>query len=120
MQRRVACYCCPLTVPFCWHTLLLPPSPRVNATIVDHWRAYRGLGGAGLGDWQAPRPITRARRILIMAVGSGYYGALAVRNTLEELADIPVSIELACEYPAQEPFFLKVTADLHNHACENL
>jgi len=47
--------------------------------------------------------IPRARRVVIMALGSGYYGALAVRNTLEELIDVPISIELACDFPERRP-----------------
>jgi glucosamine--fructose-6-phosphate aminotransferase (isomerizing) len=47
--------------------------------------------------------IARARRIIIFAVGSAYYGALAVRNTLEELVDLPISIELASDFPDWSP-----------------
>ena len=49
------------------------------------------------------RAISRARRICIFAVGSAYNAALAVRNTLEELVDVPISIDLASDYPERRP-----------------
>ena len=47
--------------------------------------------------------IARSRRIVIYAGGSAYYGALAVRNTLEELSDIGISVELASDFPERQP-----------------
>eukprot|EP00906_Rhabdomonas_costata_P034847 RCo049012 len=44
--------------------------------------------------------IRSARRLLLLCVGSAYNSAYAVRNTLEELVDLPVQLELASDFLA--------------------
>ena len=41
--------------------------------------------------------IRRSRRMVFVACGTSYHAALACRQTVEELTDIPVSLELASD-----------------------
>lgn len=41
--------------------------------------------------------IRRSRRLLLVACGTSYHACLAARQTLEELADVPVCLELASD-----------------------
>eukprot|EP01134_Creolimax_fragrantissima_P008264 CFRG8264T1 len=50
--------------------------------------------------------IRRCRRLMFIACGTSYHSALAVRAFLEELTEIPVSIELASDFmDRQTPIF---------------
>ena len=51
-----------------------------------------------LGGLQGYLPaIRRSRRMVFVACGTSYHAALACRQTVEELTDIPVSLELASD-----------------------
>ncbi|KNC84812.1 glucosamine-fructose-6-phosphate aminotransferase [isomerizing] 2 [Sphaeroforma arctica JP610] len=50
--------------------------------------------------------IRRCRRLIFIACGTSYHSALAVRAFLEEMTEIPVSIELASDFmDRQTPIF---------------
>ena len=49
----------------------------------------------GLADHLAT--IRRGRRIIFVACGTSFHACLAARQTVEELADLPVSLELASD-----------------------
>jgi glucosamine--fructose-6-phosphate aminotransferase (isomerizing) len=50
--------------------------------------------------------IRRCRRLIFIACGTSYHSALAVRQLLEELSDLPVSVELASDFlDRQTPIF---------------
>jgi glucosamine--fructose-6-phosphate aminotransferase (isomerizing) len=49
----------------------------------------------GLADHLAT--IKRGRRIIFVACGTSFHACLAARQTVEELADIPVALELASD-----------------------
>lgn len=42
--------------------------------------------------------IRRSRRIIMIACGTSYHSCLATRSLIEELGDIPVSVELASDF----------------------
>ncbi len=42
--------------------------------------------------------IRRCRRILLVACGTSYHACLAARQTLEEMCEVPVSLELASDF----------------------
>ena len=42
--------------------------------------------------------IRRCRRIIFIACGTSYHSCMAVRGIFEELAEIPISIELASDF----------------------
>ncbi|GLI68179.1 hypothetical protein VaNZ11_012521 [Volvox africanus] len=42
--------------------------------------------------------IRRCRRILLVACGTSYHACLATRQTLEEMCEVPVSLELASDF----------------------
>lgn len=51
-----------------------------------------------LGGLQGFLPaIRRSRRMVFVACGTSFHAALACRQTVEELTDIPVSLELASD-----------------------
>ena len=51
-----------------------------------------------LGGLQGYLPaIRRSRRMVFVACGTSYHAALACRQTVEELTDLPVSLELASD-----------------------
>eukprot|EP01059_Diplonema_ambulator_P002182 TRINITY_DN11823_c0_g2_i2.p1 TRINITY_DN11823_c0_g2~~TRINITY_DN11823_c0_g2_i2.p1 ORF type:complete len:409 (+),score=86.28 TRINITY_DN11823_c0_g2_i2:347-1573(+) len=47
--------------------------------------------------------VKRARRIVFIGCGSSYYSAVACRAILEELLEIPVTVELASDFMDREP-----------------
>lgn len=50
--------------------------------------------------------IRRCRRIIFIACGTSYHSCMAVRGVFEELADIPISVELASDFlDRQAPVF---------------
>ncbi|CAH2351895.1 glutamine--fructose-6-phosphate aminotransferase [isomerizing] [[Candida] railenensis] len=50
----------------------------------------------GLEQWMPL--IRRSRRILMIACGTSYHSCLATRSIIEELTEIPVSVELASDF----------------------
>lgn len=60
-----------------------------------------------LGGLQAYKHIIcHGRRIILIACGTSYNACLAARQTLEELVDIPVTLELASDLmDRQAPIF---------------
>ena len=66
--------------------------PHVQA--VDPYHERRILLG-GLTDQVAT--IRRSRRIMFIACGTSYHSCLACRQTVEELVDVPVALELASD-----------------------
>lgn len=50
--------------------------------------------------------IRRCRRLIFVACGTSYHSCMAVRGIFEELADIPISVELASDFlDRQAPIF---------------
>eukprot|EP00667_Euglena_gracilis_P004999 EG_transcript_5028 len=61
-------------------------------------------GSVLLGGLAPHRDMFRhARRLVFIAAGSAYYGALAVRSVLEEMAEIPVHLEMASDFADRRP-----------------
>lgn len=42
--------------------------------------------------------LRRARRVTFIACGTSYYSALAARSLVEELGELPVTLELASDF----------------------
>ena len=61
------------------------------------WDPYheRRITLGGLIDHIAT--IRRSRRIMFIACGTSYHSCLACRQTVEELVDVPVALELASD-----------------------
>ena len=65
-----------------------------DVKVVNPFGAQRVVLG-GLQGY--PPAIRRSRRMVFVACGTSYHAALACRQTVEELTDIPVSLELASD-----------------------
>ena len=62
-------------------------------------RLLPGDGTARLNGLNlSPARCTRIRRIVIVACGTSWHAGLVGREVLEQLADVPVSVEYASEY----------------------
>ncbi|KAK9805778.1 hypothetical protein WJX73_008652 [Symbiochloris irregularis] len=67
---------------------------RTSKHAVDPYKEHRILLG-GLTD--QVETIRRSRRIMFIACGTSYHSCLAARQTVEELVDVPVALELASD-----------------------
>lgn len=59
------------------------------------------LGETGIGD----EMLRRLRRIFIVACGTSYHAGLVVSYAIEQLARVPVQIDVASEFRYREPVF---------------
>ncbi len=59
------------------------------------------LGETGMGD----ELLRRLRRIFIVACGTSYHAGLVVSYAIEQLARVPVQIDVASEFRYREPVF---------------
>lgn len=59
------------------------------------------LGEVGMGD----EMLRRLRRIFIVACGTSYHAGLIVSYAIEQLARVPVQIDVASEFRYREPVF---------------
>ncbi len=83
---------------------------------------------AGEQAWRVPRiklgglletkaTIRRSRRIMFVACGTSYNSCLAARQVVEEMADVPVVLELASDLLDRRcPIFRWVTAMMVAHS----
>ena len=65
---------------------------RVNMTNPDDMSVHLG----GITDYLGE--IKRSRRLMLIACGTSYHSALATRQLLEELTELPVMVELASDF----------------------
>ena len=59
------------------------------------------LGEVGMGD----EMLRRLRRVFIVACGTSYHAGLIVSYAIEQLARVPVQIDVASEFRYREPVF---------------
>ena len=59
------------------------------------------LGETGMGD----EMLRRLRRVFIVACGTSYHAGLVVSYAIEQLARVPVQIDVASEFRYREPVF---------------
>ena len=71
------------------------PLPRTSQGAYGDAGSERHIKLGGLADHLAT--IKRGRRIIFVACGTSFHACLAARQTVEELADIPVALELASD-----------------------
>ncbi|PRP79366.1 glucosamine-fructose-6-phosphate aminotransferase 2 [Planoprotostelium fungivorum] len=65
---------------------------------------HAGIPGVKLGGVQNRiSDIKRSNRIIMIACGTSYHSAVATRGIFEELAELPVSVELASDFMDREP-----------------
>ncbi len=52
-----------------------------------------------------PIPLPRPARIIIVACGTAYYAGMVGKCLMEQIAKLPVTVEIASEFRYQEPLF---------------
>lgn len=79
----------------CTAILTMPGFPP--QAVDPAWDPYheRRITLGGLTDQVAT--VKRSRRIMFIACGTSYHSCLAARQTVEELVDVPVALELASD-----------------------
>lgn len=81
--------------------LLKPPAPHSNETC-SNLKADVHLGGI----LERASDFKRSSRIIFVACGTSFHSCLASRQVMEELTELPVSIELASDFlDRQTPLF---------------
>ena len=64
--------------------------------VADTLEGVGGLGADLFGD--SGQDLATARRVLILACGTSYYAGCVARHWIEQLARLPVEVEIASEY----------------------
>eukprot|EP01117_Protostelium_nocturnum_P015364 TRINITY_DN5954_c0_g1_i1.p1 TRINITY_DN5954_c0_g1~~TRINITY_DN5954_c0_g1_i1.p1 ORF type:complete len:629 (+),score=170.43 TRINITY_DN5954_c0_g1_i1:226-2112(+) len=65
---------------------------------------HAGYSGVKLGGISARlTDIKRSNRIIMIACGTSYHSAVATRAIIEEMAEMPVTVELASDFMDREP-----------------
>lgn len=94
LRRHLAATCVPLSSSLELRRTKLTYDGVQDDKVVNPFGAQRVV----LGGLQGYLPaIRRSRRVVFVACGTSYHAALACRQTVEELTDIPVSLELASD-----------------------
>ncbi|MEL7095869.1 MAG: glutamine--fructose-6-phosphate transaminase (isomerizing), partial [Pseudomonadota bacterium] len=73
------------------------------AVIGDALRHYLSQDGAALNLDQPELDFTAYDRLTMVACGTAYYACLTAKNWFEQLARIPVDIDIASEFRYREP-----------------
>ena len=89
-----ACYILIYTRAYTYESVSFAFGALQDDKVVNPFGAQRVV----LGGLQGYLPaIRRSRRMVFVACGTSFHAALACRQTVEELTDIPVSLELASD-----------------------